>query len=53
MTRACKVKAHVRKLPDRLDTEKHRKLATEIGFVPRGWIKPRVRVAARSRTVEG
>ncbi len=53
MTGACEVKAHVRKLPDRLDTEKHRKLATEIGFVPRGWIKPRVRVAARSRAVEG
>jgi hypothetical protein len=53
MTRACKVKAHVRKLPDRLDTEKHRKLAAEIGFVPRKWVKPIVRIPARSRTVEG
>ena len=35
MTRACKVKAHVRKLPDRLDTaEKHRKLCCRDRLCP-------------------
>lgn len=44
--RSCSVRAHTRRLPERLDTPKHRQLAAEIGFKPR---KLRIRVRAVSR----
>ena len=44
--KTCAVKAHVRTLPDRLDTAKHRQLASELN-----WKLPRkiVRVKAGRR----